>query len=131
MNLAYAIGQENKLAMSRQPVISPIRHKVTRRFYEPLLLLHALGPIRGERIKSEIMPDDPESNHIQLRRSFTNAIAYICAYQKEPDYVTAAALEKTSQGIVVWPCTNVDIEEGFVTFFGGDFGMRVSKCRER
>jgi hypothetical protein len=108
--------QENNLAMSKQLKISPIRHKVTRRFYEPLLLLHALSPIRGGRIKSEIIPDDPESNHIQLRRSFTNSIAYICAYQKGSDYVTAAALEKTPQGVVVWLCANADVEEGVVTF---------------
>ncbi|KAH8771439.1 hypothetical protein BGZ57DRAFT_764455 [Hyaloscypha finlandica] len=105
--------------MPRSLGISPIRHKVTRRFYEPLLLLHALSPIRGERIKSEIIPDDPESNHIQLRRSFTNAIAYICAYQKGPDHVAAAALEKTPHGVVVWLCANADIEEGVVTFLKG------------
>jgi hypothetical protein len=102
--------------MSRPLEISPIRHKVTRRFYEPLLLLHALSPIRGERIKPEIIPDDPESNHIQLRRSFTNTVAYICSYQKGPDYVTAVALEKTPQGVVVWLCANADVEEGVVTF---------------
>jgi hypothetical protein len=105
--------------MSRPLDISPIPHKVTRRFYEPLLLLHALSPIRGERIKSEIIPDDPESNHIQLRRSFTNAIAYICAYQKGSDHVTATALEKTPQGVVVWLCANADVEEGVVTFLQG------------
>ena len=108
--------QENNLAMAEPSIISPIRHKVTRRFYEPLLLLHALSPIRGERIKSEILPDNPESNHIQLRRSFTNAIAYICAYQKGPYHVTAAALEKTSQGVVVWLSANACVEEGVVTF---------------
>ncbi|CZR51077.1 uncharacterized protein PAC_00952 [Phialocephala subalpina] len=119
MNPAHAIGihqQENNLAMSRSLGISPIEHKVTRRFYEPLLLLHALSPIRGERIKPEIIPDDPGSNHIQLRRSFTNAIAYICAYEKGPDYVTAVALEKTPQGVVVWLGANADVEEEVVTF---------------
>jgi hypothetical protein len=111
--------QESNLAMPRPLGISPIRHKVTRRFYEPLLLLHALSPIRGERIKSEIISDDPESNHIQLRRSFTNAIAYICAYRKGPDHVAAAALEKTPQGVVVWLCANADVEDGVVTFLKG------------
>jgi hypothetical protein len=111
--------QRNNLAMSGPLDIFPIRHKVTRRFYEPLLLLHALSPIRGERIKSEIIPDDPESNHIQLRRTFTNAIAYICAYKKGPDHVTAAALEKTPQGVVVWLSANADVEEGVVTFLEG------------
>jgi hypothetical protein len=107
---------ENNLAMSRQLDISPIRHKVTRRFYEPLLLLHALSPIRGERIKPEIIPDNPESNHIQLRRVFTNTVAYISSYKKGPDYVTAAALEKTPQGVVVWLSANANVEEEVVTF---------------
>jgi len=118
--------QENNLAMSRPLRISPIRRKVTRRFYEPLLLLHALSPIRGERIKSEIIPDDPESNHIQLRRSFTNTIAYICAYKKGPDHVTAAALEKTPQGVVVWLCANADVEDGVITFL-----ERILACVHR
>jgi hypothetical protein len=108
--------QENNLAMSRPLDISPLRHKVTRRFYEPLLLLHALSPIRGERIKPEIITDDPESNHIQLRRLFTNTVAYICSYKKGPNYVTAAALEKTPQGVVVWLSANADVEEEVVTF---------------
>jgi len=105
--------------MSRSLDISPIPPKETTKFYQPLLLLHALSPIRGERIKSEIIPDDPESNHVQLRRSFTDAIAYICAYQKGTDHVTAAALEKTPQGVVVWLCANANVEEGVVTFLEG------------
>jgi len=106
--------------------ISPIPHRVTRRFYEPLLLLHALSPIRGERIKSEIIPDNPEPNHIQLRRAFTDAIAYICAYRKGPDYVTAAALEKTPQGVIVWLCANADVEDGVITF-----AERILACVHR
>lgn len=91
--------------------IDPLRYKVIRRFYEPLLLLHALGPIRGGRIKAEVVSDNTGINHTQLRRSFADAIAYICAYKKGPDYVTAAALEKTPQGVVVWLAANSKMGE--------------------
>jgi hypothetical protein len=96
--------------------ITTIRHKVTRRFYEPLLLLDALGVVRGGRIKSDIIPDDSGSNHIQLRRGFVDTIAYICAFSKGPDYVTAAALEKTPQGIVVWLAANSNVGEEVIAF---------------
>jgi hypothetical protein len=96
--------------------ITPLRHKVTRRFYEPLLLLDALGAVRGGRIESGKIPDDSGSNHTQLRRSFVDAIAYICAYNKGPGFVTAAALEKTPQGIVVWLAANSNVEQRVVAF---------------
>jgi hypothetical protein len=112
-------SRKEYLTMTKSSGIATIRHKVIRRFYEPLLLLDALGPIRGERIRPEIIRDDSEPNHTQLRRSFADAIAYICAYQKEPDYVTAAALEKTPQGVVVWLSANANVEEKVVTFLEG------------
>ena len=96
--------------------IAPLRYKVTRRFYEPLLLLHALDPIRGRRTKAAVVSDSTEINHTQLRRSFADAIAHICAYKKGPDYVTAAALEKTPQGVVVWLAANSEIEEEVKVF---------------
>jgi hypothetical protein len=38
---------------------------------------------------------------------------------KDPDYVTAAALEKTPQGISVWLAANVNIEpKAFCTALG-------------
>jgi hypothetical protein len=93
-----------------------LRYKVVRRFYEPLLLLHALGPIRGGRIKAGVVSDNTGINHTQLRRSFADAIAYICAYKKGPNYVTAAALERTPQGVVVWLAANSKIEEKVIEF---------------
>jgi hypothetical protein len=103
------------MATSAKEII-PIRYKVTRRFYEPLLLLDALGSIRGGRIKSETVPDDTGTNHTQVRRAFADAIAYICAYKKGPEYVTAAALEKTPQGVVVWLAANSKVEDKVFEF---------------
>jgi hypothetical protein len=96
--------------------VTPLRHKVTRRFYEPLLLLDALGVVRGGRIKSDIVPGDSGSSHIQLRRDFVDTIAYICAFSKGADYVTAVALEKTPQGIVVWLAANSNVGEEVIAF---------------
>jgi hypothetical protein len=95
------------------------RYRVLRRFYEPLLLLSALDSIRGGRIKAEIVSDNTGINHTQIRRSFADAIAYICAYQKGPNYVTAAALEKTPQGVVVWLAANNGIGQNVTEFLDG------------
>jgi hypothetical protein len=93
-----------------------LRRKVLRRFYEPLLLLHALGQVRGARIKPELNFDTSGQNHQKIRRSFADGIAYISAYEKGPDYVTASALEKSPQGIIVWLAANADIKPEVITF---------------
>jgi hypothetical protein len=87
-----------------------LTRKVLRRFYEPLLLLYALDPIRGERTKAASFTDDVEPNHGKRRRLIADDIAYIAAYKKGPDHVTATALEKTPQGITVWLAANSNIE---------------------
>ena len=94
----------------------PISRKVLRRFYEPLLLLNALGQIRGKRIKPESDPNSLSPNIQKLRRSFVDGIAYICAYEKGSRRVTAAALEKTPQGITVWLAANEKLEEKVIQF---------------
>ena len=93
-----------------------IRRKVLRRFYEPLLLLSSLGQIRGERIKSEASINTLSPNIHKIRRSFVDGIAYICAYEKGPSRVTAAALEKTPQGITVWLAANEKLEKKVIQF---------------
>ncbi len=90
--------------------------KVLRRFYEPLLLLSALGQMRGERLKSESHTNSMSPNIQKLRRSFVDGIAYICAYEIGPRRVTAATLERTPQGITVWLATNEKIGEKVVEF---------------
>jgi hypothetical protein len=96
-----------------------LRHKVLRRFYEPVLLLNALGPVRGSRIKPQLDSNDVVYNHRKIRRSFADGIAYISAYQKEPDYVTAVALERTPQGIDIWIAANENIEPKVIKFLEG------------
>jgi hypothetical protein len=66
------------------------------KFYWLLLLLEALDPTRGERSKSGAF-DDAIVDLPSIRRAFVDSIAYICAYDKGPDCVTAAALRQTSE----------------------------------
>ena len=94
----------------------PMRRKVERRFYEPLLLLSALGQMRGERTKSEIITDSLCPNIQKLRRNFVDGIAYICSNENGSKCVTAAAIEKTPQGIVVWLAANKKIGKKVVQF---------------
>ncbi|KAJ6024630.1 hypothetical protein N7540_005427 [Penicillium herquei] len=88
-----------------------------RLLYEPLCLLHSLGEVRGDRIKpGELSHEGSGLTGPRCYRSFVDAIAYICAYRKEPDYVTAAALEDTPDAIVVVLAANGGIDRDVVIF---------------
>ncbi|OJD14661.1 hypothetical protein AJ78_05014 [Emergomyces pasteurianus Ep9510] len=71
--------------------------RLLRRFYEPLVLLHTLGPTRGAHTSP--VPLSP-------RRSFLNELAYVCDYDKGGDTVTAIGLESTPQGCTFWVASN-------------------------
>ncbi|OJI84215.1 hypothetical protein ASPTUDRAFT_120671 [Aspergillus tubingensis CBS 134.48] len=88
-----------------------------RRLYEPLSLLQTLGNVRGWRIRAPDIPQDYSGfNAIKSHRSFVDALAYACAYKKEPAYVTAVALEKRPEEIVVWLAANKNVEDTVVSF---------------
>lgn len=110
-----------------------VRRKVLRRFYEPLLLLHSLGPIRGERIKSEANINTLSPNIHRLRRSFVDGLAYICSYEKGPSCVTAVALEKIPQGIVVWLAGNETVGKQVIRFLESVLSdvQRISELNDR
>jgi hypothetical protein len=95
------------------------RRKVLRRFYEPLLLLNALGQVRGERLKPELNIEINASNHQKTRRAFADGIAYICAYTRGPDSVTATALESSPQGVILWLAANASIKPEVTIFLRG------------
>jgi predicted metalloenzyme YecM len=76
-----------------------------------------LGEVRGSRIKSFNIPQDNSGfNAINSHRSFVDALAYACAYKKEPAYVTAVALEKRPEEIVVLLAANRGVEDSVVRF---------------
>lgn len=94
-----------------------LNHRRSRLLYEPLSLLNTLGPTRGDRIKPDTIPPHGEGfSPIQSQRSFVDAIAYICAYKKGPAYVTAAALEKDPEKIVLWLAANKGVEHAVMEF---------------
>ena len=110
--------------MSEDPPGDPLlSHKPSRLrlLYEPLSLLYTLGEVRGSRIKPCDIPQDGSGsgfNAIKSHRLFVDALAYACAYKKEPAYITAVALEKTPEEIVVWLAANKCVEPVVVTFVG-------------
>ena len=97
----------------------PMRRKVGRRFYEPLLLLSALGQMRGERTKAGITTDTLYPNIQKYRRNFVDGIAYICSFTKEPKRVTAVAIQKKPQEIIVWLAANENIGKKVDIFLRG------------
>jgi hypothetical protein len=51
-----------------------------------------------------------------MQRSFADGLAYISSYKKDPDHVTAVALGRTPQKIVVWLAANAEVEDSVVGF---------------
>jgi len=93
------------------------RPRRLRLLYEPLCLLYTLSQVRGDRITpSEISHAGLGLTGPRCYRSFVDAIAYICAYRKEPGYVTAVALEETPEDIVVLLAANGGIDTEVVKF---------------
>ncbi len=83
-----------------------IEWKLLRRFYEPMILLSVLDPLRSEHIGR---PSDP--NHwilspTELRRAFVDKLAYLCDFKKGGDTITAIALQSLPEGIIIHCATN-------------------------
>jgi len=90
--------------------------KLMRRFYEPLILQHVLGPTRGDHIQCEPLDslDESELDNCNLRRSFLNRLAYICDFKKGGATVTAIALEQRPAGVVFWIVANENVKDKVV-----------------
>ncbi|KAK8216417.1 hypothetical protein IWZ01DRAFT_480353 [Phyllosticta capitalensis] len=82
------------------------RDSLCSRFYEPLVLLHALGRTRGEHVSQSLDARLADLSEGQLRRLFLNHLAYICDYDKGGETVTAVALEDRPQGPRYWLSAN-------------------------
>jgi len=75
-----------------------------------LFLLHTLDPTRGPRAQSVISGTDTGENQTSIRRSFVDAVAYICAYKRGPR-VIAAALQQKATGITLWLAGNGAVDK--------------------
>ena len=92
------------------------KRKLLRRLYEPLLLLEALRKA-PEKSPESIDGDEPSSKSTEgLRRSFVDGIAYLSAFERYSDCVTAVALETTPQGPILWLAANDGIRGTTVEF---------------
>ena len=91
------------------------KRKLLRRLCEPLLLLQALR--RAPESLKSIDDVEPSSRSIEgLRRSFVDGNAYLSAFERYSDCVTAAALETTPQGPMLWLAANDGIRSTTIEF---------------
>ena len=81
--------------------------KLKRRFYEPLVLSHALSHTQGDRIAEDMVTwtEDLLGRQISSRREVLRQLCRACDYEKGGETVTSMALEKTPQGPVYWIST--------------------------
>ncbi|KAK2752503.1 hypothetical protein FQN54_008096 [Arachnomyces sp. PD_36] len=91
--------------------------KSQRRFYEPLVLLRVIDPVRGIRFSDANYGTDDTLD--DLRRSFIKRIATICDSRKGGDTVTAAALQSTPQHTIVWLAANQSLDDRTIQHIRG------------
>ncbi|KAF2997477.1 hypothetical protein E8E14_003951 [Neopestalotiopsis sp. 37M] len=75
---------------------------LVKRFYEPLILLWALGKTRGEHVPG---PADDRSQQ-SIRRQFFNNIAYLCDHIKGGESTSAICPEELEDRYNVWVASN-------------------------
>lgn len=107
MNLS---GSQKPTAMERPSLevtgAVEIKWKLLRRFYEPMLLLSLLDPVRGEHVDRLTDPEHGALSLIELRRAFVDKLAYLCDFKKGGNTITAVALQSCPEGVVVHLATN-------------------------
>lgn len=98
--------------------IEPFEHESGRihRFYDIICLLHSLSIVRGSRIKRKFSVEQDGCNIAKFRRDFADALAYICAYDKNAKCVTAIALGRRDEKIIVWIAANEKVKQKVRSF---------------
>ncbi|GAB1198436.1 hypothetical protein APSETT444_007755 [Aspergillus pseudonomiae] len=92
--------------MAITEVIASHEEKRLREFYQIVFLLSSLEPRRGDRIKRGTSDEQERITVAEHRRNVADALAYISAYDKKPDRVTAVALGMEKGELVVWIAAN-------------------------
>ena len=80
--------------------------KLLRRFYEPMLLLKLLDPVRGQRVDRPTDPEHGALSSTEIRRAFVDKLAYLCDFKKGGDTSTAIVLQDSSQSVVIHCAAN-------------------------
>ena len=99
--------------VSTELTLHPRPHdKLTRRFYETLVLQNVLGSTRGDHISRQPpdVQDDEELDGISLRRNFLDKLAFVCDHEKGGATVTAIALQQTPAAVIFWVAANEDVK---------------------
>lgn len=83
--------------MSPQPL--EITGTLLKRYIQAVALLYILDPVRGEPTAYGLDHDSTSvhgSFDLSLKRKFLDAIALICAFEKDPSCISAACFDKES-----------------------------------
>ena len=90
--------------------------KLMKRFYEPLVLQHVLGPTHSDCTQCEPLDslDKSELDNCNLQRLFLNYLTYICDFKRGGATVTAIALEQKPAGVVFWVVVNVNVKDNVI-----------------
>ncbi|CAK7215073.1 hypothetical protein SBRCBS47491_002358, partial [Sporothrix bragantina] len=86
--------------------------KLINRLYEPLLLLTALDPVRGDHTTPSVPGDASEL----AQRTFQDDLAFMCEYDKGGDACTALAIEERETFLVYWVAANTDPKNKIAPF---------------
>ncbi|KAI1385223.1 uncharacterized protein F4822DRAFT_432072 [Hypoxylon trugodes] len=76
--------------------------RLLSRFYEPLILLRALGKTRGVHTAG---PQDANSDESGRRRLLRN-LSYLCDYDKGGDTTSSIAIEENDECYIFWVASN-------------------------
>lgn len=79
--------------------------KLLRRFYEPVILLSVLDPIRGARRPDPLLDQGVRARD-KLWRNFLDQLCFLCDAEKGGNTVTAIAAERINEGTVFWLASN-------------------------
>ncbi|KAE8422777.1 hypothetical protein BDV36DRAFT_309791 [Aspergillus pseudocaelatus] len=96
--------------MAISSVVMSHEEKRIHEFYQIVYLLQSLGIRRGDRIKGELSPERKDYSIVKHRRNIADSLAYMAAYDKTPDRVTAVALGKEKGKLVVWIAANKGVK---------------------
>ncbi|KAL4925949.1 nucleic acid/nucleotide deaminase domain-containing protein [Aspergillus undulatus] len=89
-------------------------------FYEIICFSRSLNIVRGNRIKPVFSAENDGVDLAKCRRDFMDAIAYFCAYNGSPDYVTAVALGKSETKVILWIASNAKVSGKVIEFLESD-----------
>lgn len=92
--------------------VAQLYEEVDKELYPKLILLKTLAPFK-DGPSGRDASDDATSEH---RRNFLDAFAYLCDIKKGGLTVTAAALQKVNNNVVLWLAANEQIRPDLLDF---------------